>query len=110
MRKVDMAGKVATLRPEKHEARYNQKVNEEMPATLRKTLKNAPDFLTQVIDFRRHGTPLKQTLGAQAILSLSAADNQPPTDAALRKMMGSEQQLVRAALIKWLVVQCRENT
>ena len=108
-RKVDMAGKVAMLRPEKHDAWYNQKGNEEMPATLRNTLNNAPDFLAQVIDVSRHGTPLEQTIGAQAILSLSAADNQPPTDAALRKMMGSEQEVVRAALIKWLVVQCRDN-
>ena len=32
-RKVDMAGKVATLRPEKYDVWYSQKVNEEMPAT-----------------------------------------------------------------------------
>ena len=108
-RTLGMAGKVATLRPEKYDAWYNQKFSEEMPATLRKTLNSAPDFLAQVIDVSRQGTLLEQTIGAQAILSLNAADNQPPDDAALRKMMGSEQEVVRATLIKWLVRQCREN-
>ena len=108
-RKVDGTGKTASLRPEKYDAWYNQKVQVDAPATLRNKLNNAPDFLAQVIDVSRHGTPLEQSIGAQAILRVNAAENQIPGDPALRSMMNSDQESVRAALVKWLAEQCLEN-
>ena len=110
-RRIDMAGKAATFRPKEYDAWYNDdlKKEEDVPATLRNALNNAPDFLAQVIDVSRNGTPAEQVIGFQAILRVSAAGPQTPTDAALRKMMGSQNEDVREALVEWLVVQCKQN-
>ena len=67
------------------------------------------NFFAQVIDESRSGTPLEQLIGTQAILQVRAADGQPPSDAELRKMMGSPQELIRASLVKWIADQCLEN-
>ena len=108
-RTVDGSGKVENFRPERLKAWYNQSVESAAPATLRNKLNNAQDFLAQVIDVSRNGTPLEQVIGTQAILQVRAADGQPPSDAELRKMMGSPQEFIRASLVKWIADQCLEN-
>lgn len=108
-RAVDRTGQVGSFRPERLQAWYNQDVENTAPATLRDKFNNAPDFLAQIIDASQNGSPLEQTIGAQAILRIKAADQEAPSDATLRKMMGSPQEQIRAALIDWLAGQCVEN-
>lgn len=108
-RAVDMTGKVASFKKKGETGWFKKDVVNDFPATLRDKLNNAPNFLAQVIDASRNGTQTEQEIAARAMLCVSAADNEAPSDGALRKMMASQHEEIRAALVEWIAAQCLEN-
>ncbi|MDG2221303.1 MAG: hypothetical protein P8L85_07990 [Rubripirellula sp.] len=108
--RIGLQNEIVNWRPGEYDAWYNTRENkrsdDEPPATLRNALNNAPNFLAQVADVGRNGTPVEKAFSARAILRCSAAENRAPSDPELRTMMAATQESVRASLIRWLEEQC----